>query len=86
MIDPAVSNNFKKEDILVSGSTRPEFLPLMWKATAFVTDAGGMLSHAAIVARELRKPCLLGTETATRVFKNGDRVEVDAEKGIVKKL
>jgi phosphoenolpyruvate synthase/pyruvate phosphate dikinase len=77
---------FKKGDILVTGMTRPEFLALMKKASAFVTDAGGILSHAAIVARELKKPCLIGTKHATAIFKDGDRVEVDANKGIVRKL
>lgn len=47
---------FKKGEILVTGMTRPEFLPIMERAAAFVTDAGGILSHAAIVARELKKP------------------------------
>ena len=66
--------------------TRPEFLPLMKKAAAFVTDAGGLLSHAAIVARELKKPCIIATETATKVFKDGDLIEVDADKGVVRVL
>jgi pyruvate,water dikinase len=56
----------------------------MKKATAFVTDAGGILSHAAIVAREMKKPCIIGTGVATKVLKDGDLVEVDANKGVVK--
>ncbi len=86
VFDPYKVKVFNKGDVLITGMTRPEFLPLMKKASAFVTDAGGMLSHAAIVARELKKPCILGTETATKVFKDGDKVEVDADKGIVRKL
>ncbi len=86
VFDPRKVKIFNIGDVLVTGMTRPEFLPLMKKASAFVTDAGGMLSHAAIVARELKKPCILSTETATKVFKDGDRVEVDAEKGVVRKL
>mgnify|MGYP001564748046 CR=1 FL=1 len=58
----------------------------MRKAAAFVTDEGGILCHAAIVARELKKPCIIGTKIATRVFKDGDMVEVDATKGIVRKI
>src|SRR3989338_2964929 len=77
IFDPFKPNNFKKGDILVTGMTRPEFLPLMHKAAAFVTDAGGMLSHAAITAREMKKPCVVGTEVATKVLKDGDRVEVE---------
>ena len=63
--------------------TTPDYLPNMKKALAFVTDEGGITCHAAIVAREMRKPCIIGTKVATRVLKSGDLVEVDAEKGIV---
>lgn len=77
---------FNNGDILITGMTRPEFLPLMKKAAAIVTDAGGVLCHAAIVAREMKKPCVIGTQIATKVLKDGDLVEVDANKGIVKKI
>lgn len=77
-------NQMQKGEILVSPMTIPDFLPAMKKAAAFVTDEGGILCHAAIVARELKKPCIVGTEFATQVFKNGDYVEVDAIRGIVK--
>jgi len=80
------SGKFNKGDILITGMTRPEFLPLMKKAAAFVTDAGDILSHAAITARELKKPCIIGTKIATKVFKDGDRVEVDANIGTVRKI
>lgn len=63
--------------------TIPDFLPAMKKAAAFVTDEGGILCHAAIVARELGKPCIVGTKFATKVFKNGDFVNVDANTGVV---
>ncbi len=86
IMDPEKPKGFKKGDILVTGMTRPEYLHLMHKAAAFVTDAGGILSHAAIVARELKKPCVIGTRIATKVLKDGDMVEVDANKGIVRKL
>ena len=86
IFDPFKANNFTNGDILVTGMTRPEFLPLMHKAGAFVTDAGGILSHAAITARELKKPCVIGTQIATKILKDGDLVEVDANKGIVKKI
>lgn len=66
--------------------TRPDYLSFMRRASAFVTDTGGALAHAAIVARELKKPCVVGTAVATKVFKDGDLVEVDAEKGIVRKI
>jgi phosphoenolpyruvate synthase/pyruvate phosphate dikinase len=49
----------------------------------FVTNEGGLLSHAAIVARELKKPCIIGTKIATKVLKDGDLVEVNADTGVV---
>jgi pyruvate,water dikinase len=66
--------------------TRPEFVPLMKKAIAIVTDEGGITCHAAIVSRELKKPCIIGTKVATQVLKDGDMVEVDANSGIVRIL
>jgi phosphohistidine swiveling domain-containing protein len=71
-------------EILVTAMTTPDYLPAMNKASAFITDEGGITCHAAIVAREMGKPCIIGTKIATKVFHNGDRVEVDAEKGTVK--
>jgi phosphohistidine swiveling domain-containing protein len=87
ILDPKnEAEKFEKGDILVTSMTRPEFLPLMSLAGAFVTDEGGISSHAAIVARELKKPCIIGTKNGTRVLKDGDMVEVDANNGIVKIL
>lgn len=77
---------FKEGEILVSPMTIPDFLPAMRKAVAFVTDEGGILCHAAIVAREFNKPCIVGTKFATKTFKDGDYVEVDANQGIVRLL
>ncbi len=74
----------KKNYILVTPMTRPKIVPYMKKATAFITDEGGITCHAAIVSRELKKPCIVGTKIATQVLKDGDLVEVDAEKGTVK--
>lgn len=71
-------------DILVAPSTAPSYIMGMKKAAAFVTDEGGITSHTAIVAREMQKPCIIGTKIATKVFKDGDMVEVDANKGVVK--
>lgn len=82
--DPRQADNFAQGDILVTGMTRPDYLALMKKAAAFVTDSGGILCHAAIVARELKKPCVIGTQTATKILRDGDVVEVDADSGIVK--
>lgn len=79
-------HNVRRGDIMVSIATNPDLLPAMNRAAAFVTDAGGITSHAAIVAREMKKPCVIGTAYASRVLKVGDRVEVDANTGVVKKL
>ncbi len=76
----------KTGDVLVSIATNPDIVPAMKKAAAIVTEQGGVTSHAAIVSRELNIPCVIGTKIATKVLKDGDKVEVDANKGLVKKL
>lgn len=76
----------QKGEILVTFQTTPDFVPAMKKAAAIVTNEGGITSHAAIVSRELGIPCVIGTKIATQVFKNGDRVQVKATHGIVRKL
>ncbi len=76
----------KAGDVMVTFMTAPNFLPAMRLAGAFVTNEGGLTCHAAIVAREMRKPCVIGTKIATKVFKDGDRVEVDADNGLIKLL
>jgi len=76
----------QKPFILVAPNTDPNFTPLIERCLAIVTDEGGILSHAAIVSRELKKPTVIGTKFATQILKSGDLVEVDAEKGVVRKL
>ncbi|MBU0471998.1 MAG: hypothetical protein KKF89_00325 [Nanoarchaeota archaeon] len=73
-------------DIFVTGMTNPQMFPYLQKAAAIVTDEGGMTCHAAIISRELGIPCIIGTKIATQVLKDGDLVEVDANKGVVRKL
>ncbi len=73
-------------DILVTPMTTANLLPAMEKAGAFITDEGGITCHAAIIAREMKKPCIIGTKIATKVLKDGDEVEVDAERGVVRIL
>lgn len=77
-------NKFTNDDILVTAMTHPEFLPIMRVASAIITDEGGVTCHAAIVAREMKKPCIIGTKRATKILKDGDLVEVDANNGVVK--
>ncbi|MBS4036387.1 MAG: hypothetical protein KGZ85_18135 [Ignavibacterium sp.] len=76
----------KKGNILVTMTTRTEFLPVMKKAKAIIADEGGITCHAAIVSRELSVPCIVGTQISTQVLKDGDLVEVDANKGIIRKI
>ncbi len=71
-------------DILVTTMTSPDFVIGMKKAGAIITDTGGMLSHAAIVSRELKIPCIVGTEIATKVIREGDVVELHCGRGTVK--
>jgi phosphohistidine swiveling domain-containing protein len=73
-------------DILVTYMTTPNMIPAMKLASAFVTNEGGITCHAAIIAREMGKPCIIGTQESTDIFEDGDMVEVDADKGIVKRL
>lgn len=80
------NEKIKTGDILVTFATTPDFLPAMMIAAAYVTDQGGVTSHAAITAREMKKPCIIGTKYASKIFKDGDIIEVDANKGIIKKL
>jgi phosphohistidine swiveling domain-containing protein len=79
-------NKVKAGDILVTAMTTPDFVPAMKRAGAIITDEGGITSHAAIVSRELKKPCIIGTKIATKVLKDSDKVEVDADNGIVRKI
>ena len=78
------AEQFQEGEILVASMTTPELISAMRKAAAFVTDEGGIMTHAAIIARELNKPCIVATKIATKILKDGDLVEVDAERGIVK--
>ncbi len=77
---------FEDNDILVCEMTTPAYIPLIQRAAAVVTDLGGVLSHAAIICRELKKPCIVGTQNATSLLQQGDWVEVDADRGAVNVL
>jgi len=78
--------DFKKMrqgDIIVATMTRPEYVPIMKMAGGIVTNEGGITCHATIISRELGIPCVIGTQTATDVLKDGDEVEVDADRGVI---
>jgi len=76
----------KDGDVLVTPMTKPNMMPFLTRVSGIITNDGGVLSHASIIAREMDIPCIVGTTYATDIFKDGDRVELDADKGIIKKL
>jgi len=84
--DPHDDKGFQQGDILVTSMTRPEFVPIMKRSGAVVTNEGGITCHAAIVSRELNIPCIIGTKIATQFLKDGMKVEVDANNGTIKIL
>jgi|GEM_PF-3705127 len=78
-------SQIKKGEILVTPMTSPDYVLAMQKSAAVITDEGGLLCHAAIISREMAKPCIVGTKNATTALKNGELIEVDAYKGIIKR-
>ncbi len=74
----------KKGEVLVATMTSPDFIVAMKKAKAVITDSGGMTSHAAIISRELKIPCIVNTLHATHVLKNGQKITVNTKQGIIK--
>jgi phosphohistidine swiveling domain-containing protein len=77
-------DRFNDGEILVTNQTTPEFVPLMKRAKAIVTDQGGITCHAAIIARELNIPCVIGTQHATEVIRDGSTIEINGETGEVR--
>ena len=78
------ADGLDNNDILVTHMTAPDWVPLMRKAAAIVTDSGGMTCHAAIVSRELGIPCVVGTADATTRLRDGEMVTVDATQGEIR--
>jgi phosphohistidine swiveling domain-containing protein len=83
LLTPKNIDRMKQGEILVAPMTSPDYIVAMRKASAIVTDEGGLTSHAAIVSRELKKPCIVSTKIATKVLKDGDLVEIDANHGTI---
>jgi len=83
---PNDMSKMKKGDIMVSFQTNPNLVPAMKKAGALIGEAGGLTCHTAIVARELNIPAIVGVDLVTKILKDGDIVEVDATKGVVRKI
>jgi pyruvate,water dikinase len=83
LASPVDAASLSDGDVLVTHMTSPDWLPLLRRAAAVVTDSGGMTCHAAIVSRELGIPCVVGTGEATRTLRDGEIVTVDATQGVV---
>lgn len=79
-------SKIKKGDILIARMTTPDYISAMKLAGAIVTDEGGLTSHAAIIARELRIPCIVGTKISTKFFQDNEQILVDAQKGFIKRI
>lgn len=77
---------FQEGNVIVSINTNPTLMPVLERCRAIVTDEGGLICHAAIIARELKKPCIIGTKIATKMFKDGDMIEVNANEDTIKRI
>ncbi len=80
---PSEGDRVGDGEVLVAHMTTPDWAPTMRRASAIVTESGGMTCHAAIVARELGIPCVVGAEGATELIADGEMVQVDAKTGVV---
>lgn len=85
VLDPG-NTDFTEREILVCEMTTVDYVPLMKKAGAIITKQGNILSHAAIVARELKKPCLVGVKDALEKLQNGMEIIVDADECKIVKI
>lgn len=85
-LDKKDIGKIERGDILVAQFTTPDFVPAMEKAAAIVADQGGLSSHAAIVSRELGVPCVIDTKNGTRIIKDNDLLEINAQTGFIKIL
>ncbi len=77
-------HELQPNEILVTGMTDPDFVPYLKKAIGIITDDGGITSHSAIISRELKIPCIVGTKIATRLIKTGDMVDLRAHHGLAR--
>ena len=83
ILDRRNANELKEGEILVTPMTSPDFVPAMKISAGIITNEGGVLCHAAIMSRELRKPCVIGTKVATDVIKTGQMLTLDADLGVI---
>jgi pyruvate,water dikinase len=83
ILDVREIGTVQQGEVLVCPVTAPSWAPVFPKIAAAVSDIGGMMSHAAIVAREYGMPAVVGTGNATARIKTGDRIRVDGGEGVV---
>ena len=83
IIEPEHTDKMENKDILVIPFTNPLFIPAILKASAIITDVGGMMCHAAIIAREFGIPCVTGTGQATKKLIDETEVIVDGKRGLI---
>ena len=84
--DVSKISQFQKGEVLLTKMTDPDWVPVMRLASAIITDEGGKACHAAIVARELGVPCIVGVRVATKLFKTGETVTVDCTQGSIGRI
>ena len=80
------SNIDVKDKIIVTESTDPGWVFLIKDAKGIIVERGSILSHTAIITRELKKPSIVNVKNATNLLKTGDLIQLDAYNGIIKKL
>ena len=83
ILSPKNNDKLRDGEILVTRFTNPLFTPAIIKASAIITDTGGKTCHGAIIARELGIPAVVGTEKATKLLKDGKKVIIDGERGLI---
>jgi pyruvate,water dikinase len=86
VLDPVRDGKLEAGEILVAPFTDPGWTPLFLRAAAVVTEVGGALSHGAVVAREFGLPAVVNVTDATRLLKTGDLIEVDGDRGELRRL
>ncbi|MCD4706036.1 hypothetical protein K8R61_03060 [bacterium] len=79
-------STIQEGEILVTIMTSPEYVPYLSRVAGIVTNEGGITCHASIIAREMKIPCIVGTKIATKIFKNGDVINIDVDNQIVEKI
>ena len=78
--------NIKLGEILVTPSTTVDYVPVLHSVVGIITDEGGVLSHASVISRELRIPCIIGTRQGTSLLKTGELIELNATTGTIQRV